>query len=91
MQTFRHFLLSALPFRANRRIAAIAVVATSLLFSVQHRHYAYLSTYLLLFALGIVFARARIRTGGVALPIALHSYAMAFALVCDQVVAHVRG
>lgn len=88
---FRHFLLSVLPFNANRMIAAIAVVTTSLLFSVQHQNYDYLTTYLLLFALGVVFSRARIRTGGVALPIALHSYAIAFALICDQVVAHIRG
>lgn len=88
---FRHFLLSTLPFKANRTIAIAAVAATALLFSVQHRHYDYLTTYLLLFALGIVFSRARIRTDGVILPIALHSYAIAFALICDRVVAHIQG
>lgn len=88
---FRHFLLSVLPFKANRKIAAVAVVTTAFLFSVQHRHYDYLTTYLLLFALGIVFSRARIRSDGVALPIALHCYAVAFALICNQVVAHIQG
>lgn len=88
---FRHFLLSALPFRASRTIAVIAMVATSLLFSFQHRNYIYPSTLLLLFALGIVFSRARIRTGGLALSIALHSYSVGFALICDRVVAHISG
>ncbi|WP_434110104.1 CPBP family glutamic-type intramembrane protease [Paraburkholderia caffeinilytica] len=89
--TFRHFLLSTLPFKASRKIAIAAVVATAFLFSVQHRHYDYLTTYLLLFTLGVVFSRARIRTDGVVLPIALHSYAVAFALICDRVVAHIQG
>lgn len=83
---FRHFLLSVLPFRANRAIAVIAAVATAVFFSWVHS-YDYLTTYLLLFGLGIVFATARIRSNGMLLPIALHSYAVAFALVCDQVVA----
>jgi uncharacterized protein len=85
---FRHFLLSVLPFKANRGIAAIAIVATALFFAFQHRQYAYMTSYLLLFALGVVFARARIRSGGMVLPIALHTYAIGFALICDQVVAH---
>lgn len=84
---FRHFLLSVLPFNASRKIAVAAAVATALFFSVQHWHYQYLTTYLLLFALGIVFAVARIRSGGMLLPITLHSYAIALALVCDQLVA----
>ena len=88
---FRHFLLSVLPFKANRKIAVIAVITTALLFSALHRHYDNLTTYLLLFSLGVVFARARIRSDGVALPIALHCYAVAFALICDQVVAHIQG
>lgn len=66
----RHFLLSILPFKANRKIAVVAVVTTTRLFSVQHRHYDNLTTYLLLFALGVVFAWARIRSNGIALPIA---------------------
>lgn len=88
---FRHFLLSVLPFKINRTIAVIAVIATAALFSLQHWHYDYLTTYLLLFALGIVFSLARIRSNGVVLPIVLHSYAIAFALICDQVVAHIRN
>ncbi|NYT83847.1 CPBP family intramembrane metalloprotease [Alcaligenaceae bacterium] len=88
---FRHFLLSVLPFKANRTIAVIAVVATAVLFSVQHWHYDYLTTYLLLFALGVVFSLARIRSDGVALPIVLHSYAIAFALICDQVVMYIQN
>lgn len=87
---FRHFLLSVLPFKANRWIASIAIVITALFFAFQHRQYAYMTSYLLLFALGVVFARARIRSGGMVLPIALHSYAIGFALICDQLVAHIQ-
>lgn len=83
---FRHFLLSLLPFNANRAIAIIATVATAFFFSWVHS-YEYLNTYVLLFGCGIVFAAARIRSNGMVLPIALHSYAIVFALVCDQVVA----
>jgi len=88
---FRHFLLSTLPFKANRKVAMVAVVATALLFSAQHQNYDYLTTYVLLFALGILFSRARIHTDGVVLPIALHSYAIAFALICDRGIAYIQG
>jgi len=84
--TFRHFLLSILPFKKNAWIAAIAIIATATFFAVQHSHYKYLTTYLLLFAVGVVLAQMRIRSNGMALPIGLHAYAVAFALVCDQVV-----
>lgn len=87
---FRHFLLSVLPFNANRKIALIAIVATSAFFSVQH-HYDYLTSYLLLFVLGIVFSLARIRSKGLALPIILHSYAIALALICDQIIMYIEN
>ncbi|MBM2765047.1 CPBP family intramembrane glutamic endopeptidase [Burkholderia anthina] len=88
---FRHFLLSLLPFKANRWIATVAVVGTATFFSYQHHtSYQYLTTFLTLFALGLVFALARIRSDGLALPISLHAYAIAFALVCDQVIARIQ-
>lgn len=88
---FRHFLLSLLPFKANGWIATVAVVGTASFFSYQHHaSYQYLTTFLALFALGIVFASARIRSDGLVLPIGLHAYAIAFALACDQVMARIQ-
>lgn len=87
---FRHFLLSVLPFKASHWIASIAMVTTALFFAFQHRQYVYVTSYLLLFALGVAFARARIRSGGMVLPIALHGYAIGFALVCDQLFANLQ-
>lgn len=88
---FRHFLLSLLPFKGNRCVAAIAVVGTAAFFSYQHHEsYQYITTFLALFALGLVFALARIRSDGLVLPISLHAYAIAFALTCDQVMARIQ-
>ncbi|MGO4392747.1 lysostaphin resistance A-like protein [Variovorax sp. M-6] len=89
--TFRHFLLAVLPFKSSIRTARVAIVATALLFTLAHRDYQYLTSYALLFALGVVFARARIRSDGLGLPMALHAYAVAFALICDQVVKRLQG
>lgn len=88
---FRHFLLSLFPFKANGQIAMIAAIGTAGFFSYQHHAvYQHPTTFLALFALGFVFARARIFSDGLALPISLHAYAIAFALVCDQVVARIQ-
>lgn len=88
---FRHFLLSAMPFKKNRVIAIVASLLTAALFAATHTNYVYASTYGLLFGVGLVLAWVRIRTNGIALPIALHSYSIAFALVADQLVAHWFG
>lgn len=88
---FRHFLLSLFPFKANGWTALIAAIGTASFFSYQHRAiYQHPTTFLALFALGLVFAQVRIRSNGLALPIGLHAYAIAFALACDQVVAHIQ-
>jgi len=83
---FRHFLLSIVPFKKNAWIAAATIIVTAALFAVVHFHYKFLTTYLLLFAVGVVLALARIRSDGMVLPIGLHAYAIAFGLLCDQVV-----
>lgn len=88
---FRHFLVSALPFKANGWIAGIAIIGTAAFFAFQHPHYKYVTTYAALFALGVVFALARIRSDGLVLPIGLHAYAVAFALACDQVVKRLQA
>lgn len=88
---FRHFLLSVLPFKKNGWVAGVAVVVMAVLFALGHTSYEYTTTYVLLFALGVVLALARIRTDGLALPMGLHAYAIVFALVCDQAVKHLKG
>jgi|GEM_PF-2044781 len=88
---FRHFLLSVLPFKANGWIAGIAITGTAAFFAFQHTGYQYLTTFAGLFALGVVFALARIRSNGMVLPIGLHAYAVAFALACDQVVMRLQA
>ena len=88
---FRHFLLSLLPFKASGWIATVAVVGTATFFSYQHHtSYQYATTFLALFALGLVFALARVRSDGLVLSVGLHAYAIAFALTCDQVVARIQ-
>lgn len=83
---FRHFLLSTLPFRANRVVATIAIVATSLYFSYVHG-YQYWTTNVTIFLVGVIFGFARIRSNGMLLPISLHTYTIAFALAMDQVMS----
>lgn len=74
---FRHFLLSTLPYKLGRSVSIVAVVATAAFFAYEHPGYQYLSTDLLLFAVGCVLAVARIRSDGMVLPMALHSLAIA--------------
>ena len=83
---FRHFILSTLPFNASVSISRVAVTATALFFVYAHG-YIYLTTKLLIFAVAMIFGFARVRSGGLLLPIGLHAYAIAFGLVCNQVVA----
>lgn len=87
---FRHFLLSTVPFRASTWISLVGVMVTALLFSLGHG-YIYFSTKILIFAVGITFGIARIRSHGLLLPIGLHVYAVAFALICNQIVASLEG
>jgi len=87
---FRHFLLSFFPFRANSRIATLAVVATALYFSHVHT-YQYWTTDVTIFLVGVVFAIARIRSNGMVLSIMLHAYAIAFGLAMDQLMVRLAG
>jgi membrane protease YdiL (CAAX protease family) len=84
---FRHFILSTLPFNASVGISWVAVAMTALIFVYAHS-YIYLTTNFLMFALAMIFGRARIRSGGLLLPIGLHAYAIAFGLACNQVAAY---
>jgi len=87
---FRHFILSTLPFNASAWISWVAVTATALFFVYAHS-YIYLTTNLLIFAVAMIFGLARIRSGGLLLPIGLHAYAIAFGLTCNQVAAYLES
>lgn len=82
---YRHFLLAALPIERSRVIALIAVVATALLFGLSHTGYEYTPTKALMYALGLVLGWARWITGGLLLPICLHSMCTAIALGVDTI------
>ncbi|WP_333721429.1 type II CAAX endopeptidase family protein [Burkholderia cenocepacia] len=87
---FRHFLFSFFPFRANRRIATIAVCVTALLFAYAHS-YQYWTSIVTMILVGVIFAIARVRSNGIVLPIVLHAYAIAFGLTTDQLIARLAG
>jgi membrane protease YdiL (CAAX protease family) len=86
---FRHFLLGTLPFQRSRSFAAVAVVASAALFMYAHfAGYNYWPTHALMFTLGVIFAIARLQTGGLLLPITLHSLAVATALILNAIWAY---
>lgn len=87
---FWHFILSTLPFNASVWISWVAVTATALFFVYAHG-YIYLTTNLLIFAVAMIFGIARVRSGGLLLPIGLHAYAIAFGLACNQVAAYLES
>jgi uncharacterized protein len=87
---FRHFLLSLFPFRANWRVATVAVCATALYFSHVHA-YQYWTTNMTIFLVGVIFGIARIRSNGMVLPTMLHAYAIALSLAMDQLMARLAG
>lgn len=83
---FRHFLLGTLPFMRDRRTAIIATFASALIFMYAHfGAYSYWPTHLLMFSLGVLFAQARLRSGGLLLPVILHCFAIGTALIMNYV------
>jgi membrane protease YdiL (CAAX protease family) len=88
---FRHFLFSVLPFKKNNLIACVAIVGTATYFTFVHFRYVYLTTFVELFAIGVVLALARIRSNGLVLSICLHAYAIALALICDQMLKYLQA
>lgn len=76
---FRHFLLAALPFKRNLLYAFLTVLGGAFVFMLMHS-YEFWMTNLLMFLLAIVFAIARIRTGGLIVPILMHGTASAIGL-----------
>jgi len=76
---FRHFLLAALPFKRNRFYTVSAVLVGATVFMLMHS-YEFWVTNVLMFLLAVVFAIARIKTGGLLLPILLHGAAGALGM-----------
>lgn len=87
---FRHFLLSTLPFNSNNVwISWTALFATALVFVSAHS-YIYMTSKILIFFLGLIFGIVRVFTGGLLLPILLHTYAIMLGLVCNQIAAYLE-
>ncbi|OAT44896.1 putative inner membrane protein [Proteus hauseri ATCC 700826] len=69
---FRGFLLNAGMWYGNTG-KWIAIITSSLLFSTIHTQYHSLSTFTLIFIMGIIFCQVRISTHSLIAPIVLHS------------------
>ena len=81
---FRHFILGMLPFKHNLLVATVAVTLSSILFMYAHLgRYDYWPTHALMLTLGVIFSVARIQTGGLLLPVVLHSAAVAIAVTAN--------
>ncbi|PPS35862.1 hypothetical protein BVY12_11985 [Pseudomonas amygdali pv. morsprunorum] len=81
---FRHFILGMLPFKQNFLVATVAVTLSSILFMYAHLgRYDYWPTHALMLTLGVIFSVARIQTGGLLLPVILHSAAVAIAVTAN--------
>ncbi|KWS27597.1 hypothetical protein AL061_12395 [Pseudomonas syringae pv. syringae] len=81
---FRHFILGMLSFKHNFLVATVAVTLSSILFMYAHLgRYDYWPTHALMLTLGVIFSVARIQTGGLLLPVVLHSAAVAIAVTAN--------
>lgn len=76
---FRHFLLNLFPFK-KPLWALVAIVVTALAFASIHLQYTFTSTVVLLFILALMLAYARVKTGGLLVPMAMHACASGLAL-----------
>ncbi|NER59039.1 CPBP family intramembrane metalloprotease [Pseudomonas sp. MAFF212428] len=77
---FRHFLFNLFPFK-QPLWALLAIVVTALAFASIHLQYTFKSTVVLLFVLALMLAYARLKTGGLLVPMAMHACASTLALV----------
>ena len=80
---FRHYLLRLFPYENSAAWKWIAIIVTSAIFAGIHIQYGNWTTVALLFACGCVLAIARINSGGLLVPILLHSLAEIIALTTD--------
>lgn len=89
---FRHFILNTLPFNRHRLVAVAAVIGSATFFMYAHiGAYNFWPTHALMFTLGVIFAVARLVTGGLLLPMMLHCFAVATGLSLNYVWAALGG
>ncbi|WP_372242131.1 CPBP family intramembrane glutamic endopeptidase [Pseudomonas sp. Fl4BN1] len=80
---FRHYLLRLFPYENSQVWKWVAIITSAAIFSGLHSQYGNASTFALIFASGCIFAVARIVSGGLLVPIALHALAEVFAISLD--------
>ncbi|EMJ4585551.1 CPBP family intramembrane metalloprotease [Pseudomonas aeruginosa] len=78
---FRGFLLRAPNMERSTRAAMLAIFASAGIFSVTHFNYVNTSSFVAIFFVGVVLGLARIASGGLLLPVALHMAANAKVLI----------
>lgn len=78
---FRGFLLRAPNMERSTRVAMLAIFASAGIFSVTHFNYENTSSFVAIFFVGVVLGLARIASGGLLLPVALHMAANAKVLI----------
>lgn len=81
---FRHYMLRLFPYENSRAWTWIAIIVTSAVFASMHIQYGNWMTVALIFACGGVFAVARVVSGGLLVPVLLHSLAEIVALSTDK-------
>ncbi|MBO1537065.1 CPBP family intramembrane metalloprotease [Pseudomonas sp. OA65] len=81
---FRHYMLRLFPYENSRAWTWIAIIVTSAIFAGMHIQYGNWLTVVLIFACGGVFAVARVVSGGLLVPVLLHSLAEIVALTTDK-------
>ncbi|KQW41869.1 MULTISPECIES: CPBP family intramembrane glutamic endopeptidase [Pseudomonas] len=81
---FRHYMLRLFPYENSRAWTWIAIIVTSAIFAGMHIQYGNWITVALIFACGGVFAIARVVSGGLLVPVLLHSLAEMVALTTDK-------
>lgn len=83
---FRHFILSVIPFEKNIWLAVLTILASSVVFALLHQQYELWTTYATLFGFAVVAGVARVMSRGMLLPILLHAFAIAVALILNEAV-----
>lgn len=83
---YRHFLMRLFPLN-SRLWQWVAILCTSSLFMLMHSQYTHWPSFALIGSLAVLFAYARMRTGGILVPILLHSFAEVCGMLSDTVLS----
>ncbi|MBA1200339.1 CPBP family intramembrane metalloprotease [Pseudomonas capeferrum] len=86
---YRHFLLRLFPYQRSEFWAWTAVLATTVIFTLSHYQYENFVTLATIFIVGAVLAVARVRSGGLLVPVLLHAAAEVAGLATNQILAQV--